>query len=236
MTEAEWLDCRVPDLMLSYLEGKVSERKLRLFACACCLRIGHLLTVPDCRSAVAVAVRFADGAASGEELAAMFRAARKARPLFADANWAATEVAAPSAIQAAADAALHSAQALARLAALPAESAAWAAVRTGATQEARVAAWARFEAVSESALIREQAYQADLLREIVGNPFQAVAAPSWWPSSVSELAEAIYQGDECAFALHDALLEAGHVELAEHFRQERHPRGCWAIDCILGKQ
>jgi hypothetical protein len=51
-----------------------------------------------------------------------------------------------------------------------------------------------------------------------------------------QLAESLYAGQDCAFALHDALLEAGHAELAEHFRQEKsHPKGCWAIDVILEK-
>jgi hypothetical protein len=35
--------------------------------------------------------------------------------------------------------------------------------------------------------------------------------------------------------LHDALLEAGHAELAEAFREPMHPKGCWALDLILGK-
>ncbi len=35
----------------------------------------------------------------------------------------------------------------------------------------------------------------------------------------------------------DALLEAGHPELAEHFRdaKEWHPKGCWVVDLLLGK-
>ena len=34
MTEAEWLACDRPMLMLRFLRGKTSDRKLRLFVCA----------------------------------------------------------------------------------------------------------------------------------------------------------------------------------------------------------
>lgn len=43
MTEQEWLECRTPLLILEVLLDRVSDRKLRLFACACARRILPLL-------------------------------------------------------------------------------------------------------------------------------------------------------------------------------------------------
>src|SRR6185295_3535326 len=67
--------------------------------------------------------------------------------------------------------------------------------------------------------------QADLLRHIVGNPFRPYPAPEFWPSTVTMLAQAMYEGQDCWFALHDALVESGHPELADHFTEgESHPK------------
>lgn len=73
------------------------------------------------------------------------------------------------------------------------------------------------------------------------------------PADVERLAEAVYEGEDCTFALHDALLEAGMEEMAEHFKTclcnppcrdridyncgafRNHPKGCWAVDAVLGK-
>jgi hypothetical protein len=69
MTLADWQTCTDPGKMLAYLSGKASERKLRLFACACCRRIWNLLHEEGSRQAVETAERFADGLASADELA-----------------------------------------------------------------------------------------------------------------------------------------------------------------------
>src|SRR5262249_56577064 len=78
MTEAEWLVYADPDPwrrvthpMLVFLEsiGRASERKLRLFAVACCRLLFRKVRVhPWDEHQVNVAERYADGAASADEL------------------------------------------------------------------------------------------------------------------------------------------------------------------------
>jgi hypothetical protein len=73
MTEAQWLTCTDPERMMP---GSASKRKLRLFACACCRRLGPLLRDPRSRHAVEVAERCADGEATEDERIAAWTAAR----------------------------------------------------------------------------------------------------------------------------------------------------------------
>jgi|SRR5579883_659977 len=65
MTEAEWLPCDDPVYMLSVLGDRAGGRKDRLFAVACCHRIGHLISDPRSRRAVAFAEQFADATVPG---------------------------------------------------------------------------------------------------------------------------------------------------------------------------
>src|SRR5262249_1193073 len=68
MTESEWLTATDPTPMLAFLAGNASDRKLRLFAAACCRQVWHLLTDERSRKAVKVAERYADGLADEDEL------------------------------------------------------------------------------------------------------------------------------------------------------------------------
>ena len=63
MTEAEWKVCSDPIAMLDLILGEAGERKLRLFAVACCHNVGNLLNDEHFHRAVEVAERHADGLA-----------------------------------------------------------------------------------------------------------------------------------------------------------------------------
>src|SRR5260370_235381 len=75
MTEAEWLTCQDLREMLEYLRGKASDRRLRLFAVACCRRIWDRIAEKSSRQAIKISERYADGRATFEELEAAFMAA-----------------------------------------------------------------------------------------------------------------------------------------------------------------
>jgi len=68
MTEQEWLDCTNPTHALDFLLSKSSDRRLRLFTCACCRRVWHLMTYERIQNAVVVTERYADGLASESEM------------------------------------------------------------------------------------------------------------------------------------------------------------------------
>jgi hypothetical protein len=69
MTEAEWRACTDPDEMLKRLGRRVSNRKLRLFTCACYRHVPPLFDDERIRTAVEGSERYADGLADKQELA-----------------------------------------------------------------------------------------------------------------------------------------------------------------------
>lgn len=212
MTDAQWRASDGPELMLMYLRGEASDRKLRLLACACVRRIWSLLTVPEWRLVVERAEAFADGLESRAKLKALADSAYA--PFLRTVEWSTAQ----------------------RIAAMVTGQVAGA--------NAWAAAWNVVSDVRSFGMARslpdwdgESVRQASILRHLFGSPFHPYPAPAYWPAAVVQLAEAVYQGADADFALHDALLEAGHPELAEHFRAEAvHPKGCWAVDVITGKK
>jgi hypothetical protein len=234
MTEAEWLACTDPQIMLGLLRGQASDRKLRLFAVACCRRIWSLLTDERSQRAVAVVEQFA------EELTTEME--------FEEARWQAVDayVAPPNptpydrALESAAEAAC---------------CAGWDDF-TPTEQEAQGAATTAAHCCQRAVthlggdVDQEKSAQADLLRCILGpNPLgPAPIDPVWLTPIVTSLATAAYQEralhsgelDPARLAvLADALEEAGcsSAPLLGHLRAAGvHVRGCWAVDLLTKRE
>jgi len=65
--------------------------------------------------------------------------------------------------------------------------------------------------------------------------YRRAAQAASWPSVVVQLAESYLAGEECGFALHDALLEAGKPELAETFTGPDSPLRLAVIQQIVDR-
>src|SRR4051794_33108052 len=76
MTKQEWLAATDPMPMLEFLRSRASDRKLRLFAVACCYRIWARLTAERSRAAVDLAEQFAEGLVTPRERREMYRVGR----------------------------------------------------------------------------------------------------------------------------------------------------------------
>jgi len=249
VTEQEWLACTDPEQMLEFLRGKVSDRKLRLFAVACCRRIEHLFVDRHQRESLDIAERHADGFATDEEL----ESARNANDVELSAHPG--QLAEHAAKKAAFFVAIDDAY----WAAIERRNAAYAVIfqadpeplewwREPSSDEhgRRLTPFTEgdlwLNAAGRAAAIAEATVQCELLREIFGNPFKLVSVdPAWLTTNVVLLAQAIY--DDRAFdrmpIVSDALEDAGctNPEILNHCRGlGPHVRGCWVVDLLLGKE
>jgi hypothetical protein len=238
MTEADWLECTDPNPMLKFLQGRVSERKLRLFACSCCRRIWHyhletgeehIAWASAVRNAVLIGERYADGQATKKQLSAAALCSgsgeEAAYAFIACAGSAEDLMEVPdSAVNAAGE-----------LACLEAKG------RPSRNRESVQRAAVRAEK-------DEKAAQVGLLREIVANPFYKLSLDlDPRTPTVLTLAQAAYEqrtlpagtlDPDRLGVLADALEDAGCTEAAilEHLRGPGpHYRGCWALDLVLNR-
>jgi hypothetical protein len=244
MTEPEWLACKDAWKMLRFLRFQASDRKFRLYACACCLVLWPEMQDPRSRRALEVAEQYADGLVSPRDLLAAHGDAEEAlRALQADfpqvcRRWREAAGTGPSADSGVIDPgkALMAAEAI-RLVTYPTlydptgepEASLLCSIldRIG---EAPSNAWIPLDGP---------------LRDILGNPYRAVPGPDsaslrWHDGAVRRPAEAIYRErrfDDCP-VLADALGESGCTsqELIGHLRGPGpHVLGCHALDAALGK-
>jgi hypothetical protein len=224
MTEAEWRDCCEPEKMLTFLHesGRASDRKLRLFACACLRRVWPSHGAAE-REVVRVAEHYADREA---KVGSLLNAARRA-------GW---------------PLALSGVTFLPR--GLPRESHAEHAVKTAAFCAAQAAELAGAGAYDrERAHDRERAAQAGLLRCVFGSPCRKRSSdPAWRTPDVVALARSAYKeratpegtlDPQRLAVLADALEEAGcaNPDILGHLRGPGpHVRGCFVTDLLLGRE
>ena len=227
MTETEWLECSDSWLMIEQVEKDNRQRKLRLFAAACCRRAWHLSTDARVRNAVEAIESYLEGEVSAEFCQRASDDAFKASLDHADDNMAESlAFAASDAANLEPDCGLQAftsvGYAATFMAGHPSDQ---------ARQENRKVAWNS-----------EKAAQAALIHDIFGNPFRPVTLdPRWLTSTVLDLARTIY--DERAFErmpiLADALMDAGcdSEEIIKHCQGPGpHVRGCWVVDLLLAKE
>jgi hypothetical protein len=259
MTEAEWPEGT--DIQALYLTvcRTTSARKLRLFACACCDRIAHLIDDDRSHSALATVRRAADSLADSEELQRALDATMRATneigrrvivSAFGEEEYTRLRQRERTASSGPTDTVYHAAEAN------PAFQAAWA-VRLAAGPHrasyvinvASVAAEAAVRARAElhagdysAALERERAMLCSLWRDVHSNPFRPVAfSPEWRTDTALTLARQMYEAREFGAMpiLADALQDAGcdNEDILNHCRSEApHVRGCWVVDLVLGKE
>jgi hypothetical protein len=254
MTEEEWLTCLDPPAMLEAIQGKVSARKLRLFACACARHVVDLMTEKASRRAVQIAEGYADDLISREARSSASARAEAIRAAlqdqydrdYSDAYAAGNQVIAAgyrclAGVEAAAAARATLVGAAFRAATLASQSTCYA-------DEFVVQAdlWAAGKGRGGDFQLRNRVQQADLARCIFGSlycPRRAVRPSSlrWNGGVLGKLAQGIYE--DRAFdrlpILADALEEAGCMEprILAHCRGAIvHSRGCWVLDLLLRKR
>lgn len=219
MTEEHWLGWRDPREFLQSLAyqlnapaaGRLTDRKLRLFAAGCGRRATRLCPDPRLAAAVAAAEAFADARTNAD------RAGPKAvrRDLAADPEWPHT----PPGRLARAVAGRSG-----RVAAI--EASWWASYLAGG---------------SSGRAGQERELQGPLLRDVIGNPFRPASFdPVWRTEAVVGLGRGMYESSDFGPmpVLADALEDAGCAapDLLAHCRAaDPHIRGCWVVDLVLGK-
>jgi hypothetical protein len=222
LTEKTWFAATDPQAMLRFLGRRASDRKLRLFGCACCRRAWGFAKGKRFHEALLLIEGFADGTVKDRDRGRAHQIGSQ----------------------------LHLSSSGNPEGCLGAEL--WEAARKTLDRDecdfgesaAAAFGWAAGNGpVFFAAKEEERAQQTLLVHDMFGNPFRRVKLNlAWRTSDVILLAKGIYA--ERAFdrmpILADALQDAGcdSDDLLNHLRDTSatHVRGCWALDLVLGKE
>jgi hypothetical protein len=234
MTEDEWLNGNDPEALLDHLatqgEGrsKAGKRRLRLFGCACCRRIWHLLD-KDSRAAIEACERFADGLLSKEEVA-------RVETETLHRGWGARRETSESR-------ALWACHNAIRQGAPPKRASGVVHLVGGVVAGAdkndiKRAARRGVSGPAQMKLAAEEKAQCALVHEVFGNPFRPLARRKL-PAHVLSLAQECYAAfprvSDRFPLLADALEDLGEERAAEHCRAQGHVKGCHVVDWALGR-
>jgi hypothetical protein len=222
MKEADWRACTDPQWMLAFLQGKASDRKVRLFACACCRLVFSEFFIfdGDIERAIETAEWYADGLACEDMRREAEQAAQNVEfgtsyDCLVNQVLVATVSKTLSAIDV------------------------WR----------RLVKYCQRYTCDDWRIPRIDKLATDgcqVLREVFGPlPFRPVVVEAswmaWHDGAITKLAQAIY--DDRAFnrlsILAEALEEAGCTDrdILVHCRQSGdHVLGCWVADLLLGKE
>jgi hypothetical protein len=243
MNEAQWNRCKDPQTMLAFLigSGNTSERKLRLFAVACCRRIWPLIRNPKHKIVIEAAERYADGDLS-------FRALQESLQLIGNPQHRRTAAAAyaccmpvaprchcggPLVFQRDYRGGIYACGADRRC---PYFEPYW-----GGLAGAPLAA---VGAIKVPGPWPERYLQCRLLRDLClpsqATPVLASRWLAWHDRLIVSMAQQMYDSRDFSDMpiLADALEEAGcsDQDILGHCRGPGpHARGCWVVDAILGK-
>jgi hypothetical protein len=220
--------------LVDSLNRMASDRKLRLFAVACCRSIWHLLPDKRSRNAVKIAERFADEIVDRNALIPAFDAVSYSMGKYSPAEAWVTAFA-----QCAAKAAAHACAKQAAIGAAKdvAEAVGWSAWAVAKQQGAEDTSFCQ---IRHAAFLKQLDVEAALLRDVAGDRVVTIDRP-WQTPTVVTVAQAMYKERtfDCMPILADALAEAGcdNLEILTHCREPgMHVRGCWIIDLVLGKK
>jgi hypothetical protein len=229
--EVQWLACQDWRPLLEFLGDKVSDRKLRLFLAACYRQLWGHVPGEVTHAAVTLSEHFAE-AGGVQTIQALVRIPAGSVVI----NCGASNPVGPLGVLGEGT--------------LQREVDLSASNPLQADLLARLACWRNVmmypdwlvDSLERAGLSRPR--QAGLFRDVVRGPFRPLLVRAAWrrwrEGTVLGIAQGIYhdRAFEQLPILADALLDAGCAdeELLAHCRSgAEHVRGCWAVDCVLGR-